>query len=116
MHHLYTYKCYPQRVIDGDTVRLIINLGMNVQVIENVRLRGIDAPEIRGSERPEGLKSKDFLEWLLDEPNFPDHSYYCTTYKDRKGKYGRYIVELFVDDNNINDIMVEEGYAEPYVE
>ena len=108
----YFYRCTPQRVIDGDTVVLDIDLGMNISITEPCRLSGIDAPELRGFTRYEGLESKAFLTHLIDG----DHKFACQTYKDRTGKYGRYIVTLYMDDECINDIMIERGYAKPYVQ
>lgn len=104
----FFYRCVPQRIIDGDTVVLKIDLGLNVSVTEPCRLKGINAPEIRGLERPEGLESKAFLEWLLDGPS----DFACQTYKDRTGKYGRYLVDLYADEVCVNEAMVAEGYAE----
>lgn len=105
---LYFYKCKPVRVIDGDSVVLDIDLGLRTWVRHSVRLSGIDAPERRGATKEEGKMATDFLQWLLSGP----HEFVCHTIKT--GKYGRYLVELFVDFNCVNDIMINEGYAKIY--
>ena len=116
---MYEYSCDVVRVIDGDTVVLDIHLGFHVTVRESCRLRGIDAPEIRGEERPEGLESKQFLEWLVEAFDKKEDEFVCHTHKDRQGKYGRYLVDLWMitplkDEICVNIVMVEEGYAEKY--
>tara|TARA_R100001163_G_C5068498_1_gene208975 strand:- start:21455 stop:21871 length:417 start_codon:yes stop_codon:yes gene_type:complete len=105
---LYFYKCTPVRVIDGDSVVLDIDLGLRTWVRHSVRLNDIDAPERRGEDKEMGQRSTEFLRWLLSGP----HEFICHTIKT--GKYGRYLVDLFVDFNCVNDIMVNEGYAKIY--
>jgi len=112
---MYEYACQPVRVIDGDSIVLDIDLGLHITARESCRLWGIDAPEIRGEERPQGLDSRKFLEWLIDG----DYKFICHTHRDKKGKYGRYLVDLWMinsvdEEVCINTTMVEEGYAEKY--
>ena len=72
-----------------------------------MRLYGIDAPEVRGNEREEGLKSRDFLRGLL----LGQHVV-IQTYKDKKGKYGRWLCKVWFDGVDVNDLLVKKGYAE----
>ena len=79
---------------------------------EKLRLYRINAPEVRGPERPEGLKSRDFLREQIDGKQI-----IIQTVKDKKGKYGRYLADIWlpVDGDemvNINDLLVEKGFAE----
>lgn len=105
---LYTYKARITSVYDGDTVTADVDLGFRVWVRgEKLRLARIDAPEVRGSERPLGLISRD---WLREKILGKD--VLIRTIKDKRGKYGRYLVEIFLDGRNINDWLVEEGLAE----
>ena len=55
----YFYKAKIISVYDGDTVTAVMDLGFNITNKIKIRLHGINAPEIRGKKRPEGLKSKD---------------------------------------------------------
>ncbi len=82
------------RVIDGDTVELLVDLGFHTFTKQKVRLRGIDAPEIRGPEKEKGLKAKQFLEELLNKEEI--ESIYVETVKDKQGKFGRYVCTLFL--------------------
>ncbi|HFE65526.1 MAG TPA: nuclease [Caldithrix sp.] len=109
--HLYYYAAKVVSVYDGDTVRTDIDLGLSTWVKkEKIRLARINAPEVRGKERPEGLKARDFLSDLI-----LDKDIFLQTQKDKKGKYGRYLGELWVEKDgkwiNVNDLMVESGHA-----
>jgi len=111
----YVYKAHVVRVYDGDTCTVDIDLGLSTWIHgEKIRLHRIDAPEIRGSEREQGLKSRDHLRRLI-----LDRDIILQTIKDRKGKYGRYLGEIWVlDENgnqyNVNDRMMADGYAVEY--
>ena len=110
---LYYYKSQIVSVYDGDTCTADIDLGMGIwNRGEKLRLARINAPELRGEERPEGLKSRDYLRGLIDGKEV-----FVQTIKDKKGKYGRYLAEIWLKDEsgqwiNVNDTMVSEGYAE----
>jgi micrococcal nuclease len=104
---MYEYKATIIKVYDGDTVTAIIDLGFNVSVKENIRLARINTPEVRGDERPDGLISRDRLsERILNQEVI------IKTNKDKKGKYGRYIGEIILNEENLNDWLVTEGLAE----
>jgi micrococcal nuclease len=104
----YTYRATITGVYDGDTVTADIDLGLSAWIHgEKLRLNRINAPEIRGAERPDGLVARDWLrEKVLGQ------SVIVQTIKDRKGKYGRYLAEIWLDGQNVNDQMVEAGHAE----
>ena len=104
---MYTYRAKIVKVYDGDTVTAVVDLGFGITNKIKVRLKGIDTPELRGEERPEGIISRDFLrEKILNKDIVVE------TFKDKKGKYGRYIGTLWINDENINELLVEQGYAE----
>jgi len=111
--NLYLYKAKIISVYDGDTCRADIDLGLKVWIKnEKLRLLRIDAPELRGDEREEGLKSRDFL-----REQIADKEVILQTRKDKQGKYGRYLAEIWMEDTegnwqNVNDLMVDEGFAE----
>lgn len=92
-------------VYDGDTMTCNIDVGFDIYKLEKVRLYGIDAPEVRGSERLEGLKSRDALRELTlgKRLRLVNHG---------RGKYGRVIATLYLDTLNISDWMVRQGHAE----
>ena len=111
-HSLYNYKAKVISVYDGDTCTVDIDLGLNTWVRgEKLRLQRINAPEMRGAEKVEGKKSRDYLrEQILDK------EITLQSIRDKKGKYGRYLAEIWIEDENgnqinINDLMVSEGFA-----
>jgi len=109
---VYEYNCKVKRVVDGDTVDVIIDLGFDIAYASRVRLYGIDTPESRTRDKDEkarGLISKDFLKSWLDKG-----SVVIRTRKDKKGKFGRILGEMIVDDININELMIEEHHAVKY--
>jgi len=64
--NLYYYKARVVRVYDGDTIHVDIDLGLSTWIKkEKLRLARINAPEIRGSQRPAGLAARDFLRNLI---------------------------------------------------
>ena len=108
----YYYRAIVQSTYDGDTCTVDIDLGLNTWIRnEKLRLFDINAPELRGSERPEGLKSRDFLREKID-----GREIIIQSIKDKKGKYGRYLAKIWMKDENgawidINKLMVKSGYA-----
>lgn len=106
---LYRYKAIITAVYDGDTVTADIDLGLHIWLRgEKLRLARINAPEVRGKQRPQGIVSRDFLrEMILDRPVW--------LHTVKRGKYGRYLAEIWSeDDSNVNDAMLESGHALPY--
>lgn len=107
---MYTYYAVVKSVYDGDSITVDIDLGFNMWMLnQKIRLLGIDTPEIRGEERSDGLVSRD---WLREKIN--DKVVILKTHKDSKGKYGRWLAEVYLDGVNINQQLLEEGLAEPY--
>ena len=66
---MFEYKAIVTAVYDADTITVDIDLGFHIWSRgEKIRLFGINAPEVRGIERPQGLKSRDWLrERILDK-------------------------------------------------
>lgn len=112
MKPAYTYRAELIRVVDGDTVRLKIDLGFFIEVHESFRLYGIDTPEIRGKTRKEGLKAKKHVEDRFAEAKQNDRDITACVHK--KGKYGRWLAEIFFDDDSLNEELVEKGLAVEY--
>ena len=109
---LYVYQAKLDRIIDGDTVDAKIDLGFDTWVLKRIRLAGIDAPETRTRdlvEKEAGFASKERLEALLGPPDSP-----FVLHSLSLDKYGRVLGVLWVDDKNINDTLLQEGFAEVY--
>lgn len=96
---MYQYTATIERWIDGDTAVLMVDLGFRVFHRQHIRLAGFDAPEVRGEERPEGLKIKAFCELA-----FPPGSQVLLHATDRD-KYGRYVGTL----KTIDEIEERDG-------
>lgn len=106
----YIYKAHVVDVYDGDTITVDIDLGLNTW-IKGVKLRlaRIDTPELRGTEREEGLRVRDYVRDMI-----LDKDVIIQTFKDATGKYGRYIVEVTINETNLNDHLLENGMAIEY--
>lgn len=92
MVSMYFYKATVTSIYDGDTFRADIDLGFNLKIAnEPIRLLGIDTPEIRGEERSEGLKAKEYVESKIPVGS----QVYLLTEKDKAGKYGRYLATVY---------------------
>ena len=99
------------KIIDGDTIDIIIDLGFSLTKKERVRLAGIDTPECRTRDLQEktfGLEAKEYLAMRLDASK----NLIVKTEKD--GKYGRMLGWIHDDDRCINNDMILLGYAWAY--
>ena len=107
---MYEYRAYVKKVYDGDTITVDIDLGFNIILHkQKVRLLGINTPEVRGPEKLEGIRSRDALREKIDGKWIR-----LKTQKDKKGKYGRWIGEIWLEDECVNDWLLSEGLAEEY--
>ena len=105
---MYEYKAFVTKVYDGDTITVDIDLGFGVFLrAQKIRLAGIDAPEIRGTERNLGIITRDRLREMILNKEVT-----LKTYKDRKGKYGRWIADVYCDDVFINERLIDEDLVE----
>ena len=110
---MYEYNAKLIRVIDGDTVDALIDLGFDVWVKKRIRLYGIDAPETRTKdldEKAQGLATKGRLTSLLGAS---DGMFMISSHG--VGKYGRCLATLFIEKQNINELLISEGYAKRYL-
>jgi len=111
---MYEYRAFVRKVYDGDTITVDFDLGFGITLGgQKIRLLGIDTPEVRGPERPEGLKSRDALRTKIGNKWIK-----VKTTKDKRGKYGRWLGEIFINENeeelSINDWLLKEGLAKVY--
>ena len=102
------------KVVDGDTIDVMLDLGFDIMYKSRVRLFGIDTPESRTSDKTEkkyGLMSKKFLQDELKNAK----KISIKTYKgEETGKFGRILGDVFVDGKSVNMKMVKEGHAVQY--
>ena len=99
------------RVVDGDTIDVIFDLGFDVMYAGRVRLAGIDTPESRTRDKEEKIFGKLAGKYLSDHIKNAERVVIKTEYEDAKGKFGRVLGQVWCDGVNINAKMVNEGYA-----
>jgi micrococcal nuclease len=108
---VYEYRAKIASVYDGDTLRADIDLGFGTWIArQNIRLYGIDAPELG---TPDGLAARDWLRNLL--PVGTD--IVLITYKDKGDKYGRYLGDIYLPPDlvtSLNQKLIDAGHARPY--
>ena len=109
---MYEYNCEVTRIVDGDTVDVIIDLGFDISYKSRVRLYGIDTPESRTRDKDEKVRGLMSKQYSVDE--LSKGQVVIKTYKDKKGKFGRVLGEMYVADRNINLMMVDDYMAVKY--
>lgn len=103
------------KVVDGDTIDVDIDLGFNISYTQRVRLAGIDTPESRTTDKFEKKLGMESKEWLKNALNHGKTIVIKTEKPDSSEKYGRILGWLFVDDVNLNNVMIDQGYAWSYM-
>jgi len=108
------------KVLDGDTIDVTIDLGFDLYKKERVRIAGVDTPEKRTRDLEEKKLGIDATEWLKEKLDSTiagdDELIIRTELVGGVGKYGRLLGWLYVGDGNVslNEQMIEEGYAWAY--
>ena len=116
----FIYRGKLERVVDGDTIDALIDVGFDIWVKKRIRYKGIDTWESRTrnlEEKKLGLaakaRNKELLEQVSSKPGYFRLKSYGV------GKYGRVLGEVFIMDSNgvqinINDTLISEGHAYIY--
>lgn len=108
----FKYSAEVIDVYDGDTITVNIDLGFYVHLHkQKFRLLYVDAPEIRGLSREHGIISRDAL-----RNKILGKTIIIKTYKDSKDKYGRWLCEVWLENENINKWIIENHFATEYSE
>jgi micrococcal nuclease len=105
------------KIVDGDTIDVVIDLGFDISFSSRVRLAGIDTPESRTKDLKEktlGLESKDYLKKRLEQAT---NIIIRTEKVNSTEKYGRILAWLYLDGEtkSVNHEMIEKGYAWGYL-
>ncbi len=118
---MFEYAATVVRIVDGDTLYLDVDLGFFTRMTIDVRLKGLNTPEIRGESREAGLKAKAYVEQALP----PGTLVLVKTYKAEK--YGRYLAEvrylpgartrdeIAAGGRSLNQELLDQGLAAPYM-
>lgn len=112
---MYEYRAEVIRVVDGDTLALMVDLGCDVRVALTVRLNGINCPE-RGT--PQGNDATDYVRAWRDAYAYEtlEGSYWVDlhTIKDKREKFGRYLGNIYAGGRHLNEDLVVAGHAVRY--
>jgi micrococcal nuclease len=112
---MYTYNATVTKVVDGDTIDALVDLGFDTWKQVRIRLNGINSPESRTrdlEEKARGLAAKARLKEILKENK---NKFILVSHG--VGKYGRCLGEIFIaqgDTFSINDQLITEGHAVEY--
>ena len=109
-----------KKVVDGDTIDVVIDLGFDLTKTERVRIAGVDTPEKRTRDLEEKALGLDATNWLKEKLNETIKGDQELTIRTElvggTGKYGRLLGWLYVGDSelSLNKQMIEQGYAWEY--
>ena len=116
----YIYKAKLDRVVDGDTVDALIDVGFDIWFKKRIRFKGVDTWESRTrnlEEKALGLKAKARTKELLEKVSSKSGYFRIISYG--LGKYGRVLADIFIVDKdgkqwNVNKTLISEGHAYVY--
>ena len=116
----YIYKAKLDRVVDGDTVDALIDVGFDIWFKKRIRFKGVDTWESRTrnlEEKALGLKAKARTKELLEKVSSKSGYFRIKSYG--LGKYGRVLADVFIMDKNgkqwnVNKTLISEGHAYIY--
>ena len=107
------YKADVISIYDGDTITADIYLGLGVVLkAQKIRLYGIDAPEIRGPEKAQGMLTRA---WLVAQIQGKQIILVSPPSGDKRGKYGRWLFDIRNKGGLVSEQMIEQGLAFPYM-
>lgn len=105
----YQFEAEILDVHDGDTCTARVSLGFDVYVVKKLRLYGIDTPELTSHStliKNMALAAKKELKKFVGKD--------VIIVSHKKGKYGRYLVDIYYNDRHINQELIDKGLAKPY--
>ena len=111
---MYEYSCEVERIVDGDTIDVILDLGFDILYKSRVRLYGIDTPESRTRNLDEKARGKLASAFLENAINKAEQVIIRTELKDSRGKFGRVLGTVVCDGKDINEAMIENFMAAKY--
>lgn len=111
---LWVFRARVHRLIDGDTIDVILDCGLTTYRTERLRLLGVDTPETRGPSRPAGLASTEYVRAWLSAADLGDWPLIVQTHKS--DSFGRYLGMVWraSDGQCLNDCLLSAGMAVEY--
>lgn len=115
MKNEYVYVAKVNRVVDGDTLEVLIDLGFKIGLMEMVRIYGINTPELHSQDPSERLRAQAAR---ADAQSILDMVGGSVTIRSHKGgaeKYGRWLAEVFLPNGqSLGNLLIEHGHAVAY--
>jgi micrococcal nuclease len=115
INNLYTYLATVERVVDGDTAELTIDLGFKVMWKANCRFHGINTPELTSKDEIERAKAQ---ESRVAVSQFLKPKDQVKVVSKKLDKYGRPVVDVYCGENfvvHLNQWLLDQGLAKPYM-
>lgn len=109
MEPTYVYRATLDRIIDGDTAILMVDLGFKTFSAVNCRLHGVDSPELHGATKLDGEAARDYSYNLLHGKQLVIQSY-----KDQMS-FARWVCDVWVEGDLWAERLLEAGHAVPMV-
>lgn len=112
---LYTYRAVVDKIVDGDTIKVTLDLGFTVYWKSSCRFYGINTPEIRSKnieEKAKAIQAKEYVIGCL--PLGTEIIVHSRTLD----KYGRPLVDIYYGENfskHLNQELLNEGLAKPFM-
>ena len=108
------YRAAGLRAVDGDTVDVLIDLGLNTYRTERVRLAGVNTPELHASDPAVRASAQQALAFTAQ--HVEGQVFTVQTYKSGDEKYGRYLCKvLFSDGTYLADLLIAAGLGVPFM-
>ena len=110
------YRAYGLRAVDGDTIAVVVDMGLSIYREETVRVAGVNTPELHASDpviRAQAIAAKAFTAGKIEGQTFT-----LRTYKPPREteKYGRYLADVeFPDGTSLAALLIAAGLGVPYL-
>jgi micrococcal nuclease len=101
---MYCYNALVTRVVDGDTLDLLVDLGFYTQMKIRVRLLGVDTPEIYGVDKAAGVTAKQYVESLVLGRQ-------VVVWTQKGDSFGRWLATIQVGDLDLTQHLIDTGYG-----
>lgn len=112
---MWTYRARPTRVVDGDTLDVVIDVGFRITMTHRLRLLGVNTPEPRGATRDAGKAATRFVIDWVDAASEIDDEWPLTVTTVEVDSFGRWLADVRDRaDQSLSDILLVTGHAVPY--
>lgn len=115
--HRYLWRASVSRVVDGDTLDVVLDAGFRRSGTERVRVYGVNCPEVKGETRPAGLAATAFTtDWIANR-TAESWPFVIETFKT--DVFGRYLARVWpagaVDGPDLSQALLDAGHAVPFI-